>query len=92
MNMKEILEETIKNINNATYNNIINKINSSLDLNLLTIDFIKNINIIDNSKIEPILKIILNKIIYFNGEINTDYTKELYNKLIEINKDRKNVV
>lgn len=85
MNMKEILEETIKNINNATYNNIINKINSSLDLNLLTIDFIKNINIIDNSKIEPILKIILNKIIYFNGEINTDYTKELYNKLIEIN-------
>ena len=82
--MKKILEETIKNINNATYNNIINKINSSSDLNLLTIDFIENINIIDINKIEPILKIILAKIICFNGDINTTYTKELYNKLTGI--------
>lgn len=82
--MTPILEDIIKNINNATYDNIIQKIQTSSYLNQLTIDFIENINRIEDNKVEPLLKIILNRIIYFNGNINTNYTKDLYCELTKL--------
>lgn len=82
--MTPILEDTIKDINNAMYSNIIHKIKTSEFLNQLTIDFIENINSIEDNKIEPIIKIILNRIIYFNGNINTNSTKDLYDKLLKL--------
>ena len=79
--MKEILKETIKNINDSTYINIINKIKSINDLDNLIKEFTNNISNLDLNKIEPILKIILTKLVSFNGDINKNYTQQMYDKL-----------
>ena len=79
--MRKILDETITNITNATYNKIINNITLPKELDQLIIEFIKEVNNLEVNKIEPILKIILTKIVAFNGDINKDVTRELYEKL-----------
>ena len=88
--MKEYFIDILNNISNAKYNNIIRNIQEPNKLNQLIIEFLNNIELIDDNKIEPLLKIILNIIIYLNGNINTEYTKKLYNKFVELN--NKNII
>ena len=73
-----LFNEILECLEKGEYSEILLKINASNYLNEIISDFIKNIDEINNNKIEPIIKIILNRIIYFNGDIDINQTQSLY--------------
>ena len=62
-----IFNKILENVEKGEYSNILGLIDSSKLLNDVILDFINNIEYINIRKIEPILKVILNKILHFNG-------------------------
>lgn len=73
-----IFNKILENVEKGEYSNILGLIDSSKLLNDVILDFIKNIEDINIGKIEPILKVILNKILHFNGDIDIKQTQNLY--------------
>ena len=79
------LNEILNDLNETNYKKVINKINDINDINNILNETINNLNEIDNNTLEPLIKIILGKIIKFNGEVDTKKTELLYDKLFETN-------
>lgn len=73
-----LFNEILQSVEKGEYSEILENINTSSCLNDIIVDFIKNIEDVNNSKIEPIIKIILNRIIYFNADIDIRQTQNLY--------------
>ena len=77
----DFLNEILKDISDAKYYKVCDKIKTINDLDFILNELINNINNIEFCVLEPFIKIILNKIIAFNGEIDTSKTKILYDHL-----------
>ena len=80
-----LFNEIVQSVEKGEYSEILENINTSSCLNDLIADFIKNIEDVNNSKIEPIIKIILNRIIYFNADIDIRQTQNLYETISKDN-------
>ena len=87
-----IFNEILVNVEKGEYSKTLGIINTNKLLNEVILDFIKNIEDINISKIEPILKIILNRIIYFNGDIDVEQTQNLYETISNLGGNEQKVL
>lgn len=73
-----LFNEILLSVDKGEYYEKLEMISTSSFLNEIIVDFIKNIHEINNNKIEPIIKLILNRILYFNADIDIKQTQHLY--------------
>lgn len=77
----DFLNEILKDISNANFTIMSNKIKTIQDLDYILSELLLYINEIESNTLEPFIKIILGKIISFNGEVDTCKTKIIYDHL-----------
>lgn len=77
----DFLNEILKDISDTKYLKAINKIHTIKDLDFVILEIINFNKELPINSLEPLIKIVLGKILSFNGEIDTNKTKILYDKL-----------
>ena len=86
------MDNICKYIQNNNHINIINELNDINKFYVFIREIQLNLHKLNFNKIEYILKIIFNKIIYYNGNVQNENFYKLYDKLQTNNKDNANLL
>lgn len=86
------MDNICKYIQNNNHINIINELNDINKFYIFIREIQLNLHNLNSNKIEYILKIIFNKIIYYNGNVQNENFYKLYDKLQTNNEDNANLL